>query len=110
MLLVAAVVAVLVFEAVSGDKSPPDVKLAVQTIVPLRNGHLVKVRAENEGGQPAARVAIVAELVQDAQVIETGETQFEYLPAHSTREAGVFFTRDPRRGELRLRARGYEEP
>lgn len=110
LLIVALVVGVLIYEAVAGDKSPPDVKLTVQAIAPLRNGYLVKVRAENEGGEPAARVAINVELVNQTQVVEAAETQFEYLPAHSTREAGVFFSHDPRQGELRLQALGYEEP
>lgn len=110
LLIVAATVAVLVHEAVAGDNSPPDVKLTVEAMRPLRNGYLVKVRAENEGGEAAARVPVEVELVSQAKVIETSDTQFEYLPAHSVRDAGVFFTQDPREGELRLRARGYEEP
>jgi len=110
LMIVAVAVGVLVREAVAGDKSPPDVKLTVEAIAPLRNGYLVKVRAENEGGEAAARVAIEVELLNQTQVVEKTETQFEYLPAHSTREAGVFFTGDPREGELRLRALGFEAP
>lgn len=108
--IVALAVTLLVYEAVAGDKSPPDVKLTVQEITQLKNGFLVKVRAFNEGGEPAARVAVKAELVEDAQVAEESETQFEYLPPHSSRDAGVFFKSDPRQGEVRLQALGYEEP
>jgi uncharacterized protein (TIGR02588 family) len=110
LLIVLSAVGLLMYEAIGGDKSPPDVKLTVETMEQLRNGYLVKVRAVNEGGEPAARVAIEVELLNDGEIVESGETQFEYLPAHSKREAGVFFTRDPRQGELRLKARGYEEP
>jgi len=110
LLIVALALSVLLYEAVAGDRSPPDVKLTVESMEPLRNGFLVKVRAENEGGEPAARVSVKAELMQAAEVLEESETQFEYLPPHSSRDAGVFFTRDPRAGEVRLKARGYEEP
>lgn len=110
LLIVTLAFSVLLYEGAAGDKSPPDVKLSVQTIVPLRNGFLVKVRAENEGGEPAARVAVKAELIKHAQVAEESETQFEYLPPHSSRDAGVFFSGDPREGEVRLKALGYEEP
>ena len=110
LLIVAGAIGVLVHEALAGDKSPPDVQLAVRMIAPRNGGYLVKVRAENVGGQPAARVGITAELVSDGKVLETREAQFDYLPAHSTREGGLFFDRDPRAGELRLRALGYEEP
>ena len=110
LLVVACAFGLLIYEAVAGDQSPPDVKLTVQAIVPQRNGYLVRLRAENEGGEAAARVLIKVELVNQTQVVEVNETQFEYLPAHSARGAGVFFTHDPRQGELRLQARGYEEP
>ncbi|MES2569255.1 MAG: hypothetical protein V4710_04270 [Verrucomicrobiota bacterium] len=108
--IVSAVVVVLIHEAVAGDQSPPEVRLTVQSIASLQNGFLVKVRAENIGGEPAARVAITAELWEQSKVLEAGETQFEHLPPHSSREAGVFFQNDPRRNEIRLRAIGYEEP
>jgi uncharacterized protein (TIGR02588 family) len=108
--IVMAVVGVLIYEAVAGDQSPPDVKLTVQSITPLQNGFLVKVRAENIGGEPAARVPITAEVWAQSKVLESSETQFEHLPPHSFREAGVFFQRDPRPNEIRLRALGYEEP
>jgi uncharacterized protein (TIGR02588 family) len=108
--IVLAVVGVLLYEAVAGDRSPPDVRLTVQAIVPLQHGYLVKVRAENVGGEPAARVSIAAELREKSNVVEASETQFEHLPPHSNREAGVFFQRDPRASEIRLRALGYEEP
>lgn len=110
LLIVALAISVLLYEALAGDRSPPDVKLTVRAIEPIRNGFLVKVRAENEGGEPAARVAVKAELMQGAEVAEESETQFEYLPPHSFRDAGVFFTRDPREGQVRLKASGYEEP
>ena len=108
--IVVGVVNVLIYEAVAGDKSPPDVKLTVQSIAPLQNGFLVKVRAENMGGEPAARVSITAEVWEQSKVVESSETQFEHLPPHSSREAGVFFQRDPRPNEIRLRALGFESP
>ncbi|MDB6151354.1 MAG: hypothetical protein JWQ44_2802 [Chthoniobacter sp.] len=108
--IVVLAISVLIYEAVAGDKSPPDVKLTVETISPLRNGFLVKIRAENEGGEPAARVQVKAELLEEDKVLEESDTQFEYLPPHSSRDAGVFFTTDPNHGEVRLRAHGYEEP
>lgn len=110
LLIVTAVVSVLVYEAVAGDHSPPDVKLTVQSIAPLQNGFVVKIRAKNLGGEPAAQVSITAEVRDGSKVVESSETQFAHLPPHSHREAGVFFQADPRHHEIRLRASGYEEP
>jgi uncharacterized protein (TIGR02588 family) len=110
LVIVVVTLGVLLYETMAGDKTPPDVKLRVQSIATLRNGFLVKVEAENEGGEPAARVPVQGELVQAGKVSETAEVQFEYLPAHSKREAGLFFKQDPRQGEVRLQALGYEVP
>ena len=109
LLLVLAAVGVLIFEATQGDQSPPDIELTVSGIFAGKNQFLVKVTAENQGGLPAARVMVHAELVENGQVIEDSETELDYLPPHSTREAGVFFSRDPRQGEVRLIAKGFDE-
>jgi len=110
LLTVAAAVGVLLYEAIAGDKSPPEVQLTVQSIVQQPSGFLVKIRAENIGGEPAAGVEISAELVENGKVIEASGTQFDHLPPRSASEGGVFFRRDPRQVEIRLQARGYEEP
>lgn len=110
LVIVAAAIGVLLYEAIAGDKSPPDVKLNVQSIAQRESGFLVKVRAENIGGEPAAQVDVSAELVEQGKVVETNGTQFDHLPPRSEKEAGVFFKRDPRQGEIRLRAHGYQEP
>ena len=108
--IVSTVVGVLLYEAVAGDKGPPELRLTVQSVAPLKQGFLVMVRAENIGGEPAARVPIVAEVWAQAKVVESSETQFEHLPPHSSRDAGVFLQQDPRSKEIRLRALGFEEP
>ena len=100
----------LLYEAAAGDNSPPDVSVRVEAVVPNRNGFLVRLRAVNEGGSTAAGLTVVGELVSGGQSVETSDTVIEYLPPHSEREAGLFFTRDPRGHELRLRAKGYEKP
>ena len=110
VLIVVGIVGLLIYDAVSGDKSPPDVKLTVEGIVPQRNGYLVKLGAANQGGEAAARVGLKVELLKQGQIVETRETQVEYLPGRSARAAGAFFKHDPRIGELRLHACGYEEP
>ena len=110
LLIVACAVGVLLYEGIAGDKSPPDITLTVQSIDPRQNGFLVKIHAENIGGEPAARVDILAELMEGEKVVETCGTQFEHLPPRSKREAGVFFQRDPRQTKIRLQTKGYEEP
>jgi uncharacterized protein (TIGR02588 family) len=100
----------MLYEAAAGDSSPPDVTVRVGSILPTRNGFLVEFRAVNEGGSTAEGLTVEGELRSGAESVETSDTTIEYVPAHSAREGGLFFTSDPRRYELRLRAKGYEKP
>jgi uncharacterized protein (TIGR02588 family) len=108
--LVLGSIAFALYEAAAGDSSPPDVTVRVDAILPTRNGFLVEFRAVNEGGSTAEGLTVEGELRSGAESLETSDTTLEYVPAHSERKGGLFFTSDPRRYELRLRAKGFEQP
>jgi uncharacterized protein (TIGR02588 family) len=109
-LLVAAAIAYLVHQAIWRDETPPDVRLAVERVVRLQEGYLVEFRATNRGAQAAQELVVEGRLARPGGVAETAEATFDYLPPDSYREGGLFFTGDPRRGELRLRTKGYARP
>jgi uncharacterized protein (TIGR02588 family) len=100
----------MLYEAVAGDMSPPDVTVGIDVVLPTRNGYLVRFRAVNEGGTTAEGVTIEGELSNGTESVETSNTTIEYVPSHSEREGGLYFTLDPKQYELRLRAKGYENP
>jgi uncharacterized protein (TIGR02588 family) len=108
--LVLGSIAFTLYEAAAGDSSPPDVTLRVDSILPTRNGFLVEFRAVNEGGSTAEGLTVEGELRSGAGSVETSDTTIEYVPPHSERKGGLFFTSDPRQHELRLRAKGFEQP
>lgn len=108
--LVFGSIAFMLYEAVAGDKSPPDVTLRVESIRPTKNGFLVGFEAVNEGGSTAEGLTVEGELRNASAVVETSSTTLEYLPSHSKRQGGLFFSSDPHLYELRLRAKGYEKP
>jgi uncharacterized protein (TIGR02588 family) len=109
-LLVAGAVAYLAGQAIWRDETPPDVRLTVERVVPLQEGYVVEFRATNRGAQTAAQLVVEGVLAGPDGRAETAEATFDYLPPTSYRQGGLFFTEDPRRGELRLRARGYASP
>ena len=108
--LVAGSIAFMLYEAAAGDSSPPDVAVHVDATLQIRNGYLVKFRAVNEGGSTAEGVTVEGVLRSGSDILETSNTVLEYVPAHSEREGGLFFTSDPRQYQLQLRAKGYENP
>ena len=108
--LVAGSIGFMLYEAAAGDSPPPQVTLRVESILPRGSGYLVEFRAVNEGGSTAEGVTVEGSLRRDGTVLETSDTVIEFVPAHSEREGGLFFTSDPRASELELRAKGYEKP
>lgn len=110
LVLVAGSIVFMLYEAVAGDASPPDIKMHVEATEQTRNGYLVKFRAVNEGGSTAEGLTVEGVLRNGTEVLEVSDTILEWVPAHSEREGGLFFTSDPRQYQFQLRAKGYENP
>jgi uncharacterized protein (TIGR02588 family) len=110
LVLVLGSIGFALYEAAAGDSSPPDVTVEVMEILPAQNGFLVEFRVINEGGTTAAGLTVEGELRDGAEIVEASDTTVEYVPSHSERQGGLFFTQDPRQYELQLRAKGYEAP
>ena len=108
--MVAGVLGILLYTAISEDYPLPDVRLSVDAVSQVRNGYLVRVTATNEGGLTAAGVIVEGELRNGADLVERSQTEIGFLPSHSKKRAGLFFSRDPKRFELKVRPHGYEEP
>jgi uncharacterized protein (TIGR02588 family) len=110
LILVVGSIGYLLYQAVKGDAMPPDISFEVTLISPISNGYLVNFRAMNQGDVTAKGLMVEGQLTDAGQEIETSETSLDYMPSHSEREGGLFFTQDPRQFELQLRAVGYEQP
>ena len=110
LVLVLGSILFMLYEAATGDTSPPNVTVRLDAIQPMGTGFLVTFRAINEGGSTAAGLTVEGTLRNGTESIEISDTTLEYLPSRSEREGGLFFTLDPRQYELQLRATGYEEP
>lgn len=108
--LVLGTVAFLVYQAVGGPNTPPEVTLRVDSVVAQRSGYLVAISAHNAGSATAKGLLVEGELRDESGSVETSQTTLDYVPSDATREAGLFFSRDPRRYRLRLRPQGYDRP
>lgn len=109
-LLVLGVIGFLAYNGVVSPKTPPDVRIEIDSIQPAGPGFLVIFRARNSGHNTAADVIIEGELMADGGRVETSETTIDYVPAGGEQRAGLYFTHDPRRLKLRVRAKGYRDP
>ncbi|MGH7825853.1 MAG: hypothetical protein ACREQ7_11845 [Candidatus Binatia bacterium] len=110
LVLVTSVIGFLLYQALGGNQMPPDVRLRVHSVVQTRNGYLVAIKALNQGGSTAEGLVVEGELRRGAEQVERSHTTIDYLPPGSEKQAGLFFTQDPRRHDLQVRPLGYEEP
>ncbi|TDU64348.1 uncharacterized protein (TIGR02588 family) [Prosthecobacter fusiformis] len=109
LLLVAATVGYLAYAAATQEDGPPDIRVEVLAVQPLRHGYVAQFRAINEGQQAASDVHITGVLGQGAESEESAAV-LDFLPAGSEKGGGLFFTRDPSASPLTLRATGFQKP
>lgn len=110
LILVVGAIGLTFYRATTEDKTPPQIRINIDSIEPNGIGYLVKFTVKNTGNQTAAAVAIEGELKNETETVETSGATLTYSPANSERRGGMFFTKDPQQFQLQIRATGYEEP
>ena len=81
-----------------------------ETIREIGGQFYVPFEVVNTGGDTAESVQIMAELLINGKVTETGEQQIDFL-SNGEREEGAFvFSQNPRQGQLNLRVASYKLP
>ncbi len=109
-LIVAVLIGYLLHEGLAGDASPPEIHVEIKHIAAVRDGFRVQFEARNAGGEAAAQVTIEGVLSRPDAEPEQSAVTLGYLPGHSERGGGLFFSADPSTGNLIVRARSYEDP
>ena len=109
LLLVGATIGYLVYASLAKKELPPDVQVEVLSVVPLRQGFLAQFRATNHGDQAASDVHITG-VHGGGSDAEESQAVIDFLPAQSEKNGGLFFTPEPSRESLSIRASGYQEP
>lgn len=112
--LVLLIIGYLTFEALS-PQLPPDILVRQEAVTRTNQGFLVQIRATNVGDQAAASVVVEAILqtpdaAPDAEPVESGEVTFNFVPAGSSRRAGIVFTRNPDEYALDFQVKSFVNP
>lgn len=110
LLLVAASIGVLAYYAWTGKSDLPQPEVQVVAIEQQPAGWLVAVRVHNRAQATAAALRLTGRLRQGSEVLEERELELQYLPGGSSREGGLFFSRDPRLHSLEWAFESYEQP
>ena len=110
LLLVLGMFGVIAWQAFHGATMPPIIIVEAENTTRTDSGYRVLFRARNVNGGAAAQVEIEGTISAGHDASETSRVVLDYIPGHSSRKGGLFFTQDPRAGALKLRATGYAEP
>jgi uncharacterized protein (TIGR02588 family) len=110
LVLILFVLGALVREAISGSKTPPVIELRIKETVSRGTGELVLIEAHNRGGQVASDLKVRGSIGNNSNVFEVREVTIDYLPRHSSKIIGLFFSQPTARHDLRLEAVGFVEP
>ena len=110
LLLVAGAIGFMIYEAVTGDKTPPTLSVSVDSVTQSGKGYLVKFRVKNTGDETAASLTVEGELKNGAESVETSTATLTYAPSHSEREGGLYFSKNPNEYQLEIYPKGYEKP
>ena len=109
LLLTLVIFGLIGWQAVDDAAQSPVINVEVKDLASVPGGYRVKFRARNTGGSAGAQVEVEGTLSGNG-ADETSRVVFDYVPAHSVRDGGLFFTRDPLKGHLSVRPRGYSAP
>jgi uncharacterized protein (TIGR02588 family) len=108
LVLVLSAIAFIAYQGFAVD-GPSDVRVHAGAIQRSGDGYLVAFVAENEGGSTVADLEIEG-MVSQGDEVETSEAIIDYLPPRAHRSGGLYFTRDPSRGVMKLRVSGFTNP
>lgn len=111
LVLTLGMIATIGMEALRGDAAQlPAIEVRPTRMSSAARGFTVEIVATNRSGGTAAAVQVEATLSMGETEVETSSLTFDYVPGHAQRKGGLFFTRDPRRHRLEVRALGYQAP
>lgn len=97
LLLVVSAIGFMLYRAIKGNSSPPEIAISVDAVRPAHNGFLVTFFVVNRGESTAASLTIEGELQSRGESIETTDVTLNYVPSRSERRGGLFFTNDPQK-------------
>jgi uncharacterized protein (TIGR02588 family) len=102
--------AMLLRESFSAGRPVAEIVIRVDEIVPSAHGYLVSLEIDNTGSATAASLNVEGVLMRGGAAVETSLITVDYVAAKSVRDAALFFSNDPRLGQLTVRPKGYIEP
>lgn len=111
LFLILSVVAVIGREAIREQAAdPPAIAIQVGAIGQIADGYVVAFEALNQANGTAVAVEIEGTLMSSSLLVEQSSATIDYVPGHGRTSGGLFFSKDPRKHKLAIRATGFQNP
>lgn len=89
--MLAALIAFLLQQALSGDASPPQLSVAIEGIEHAGGGTVVRIAVTNDGDEAAAGVRVLAARAGAPDERARREIEFDYVVGHAVRRGAFRF-------------------
>lgn len=111
LLLILGVLAVIGREAIRERAAePPAITIRVGAISPIVGGYVVAFEALNQANGTVIAVEIEGRLMSRSSLVEQSGAKIDYVPGHGRASGGLFFSKDPNKYRLAIRATGFQDP
>ncbi len=110
LILVLGIIAFLVMRSFEEGDPVPKIVIHTASSQPDDGKTLIMITIANNGTGAVSSLMVEGELRNGTQTVEQSTVTVDYVPAGSTRTAGMYFVNDPKNFELILTPRSYEEP
>lgn len=111
LVLILCVVAVIGREAIREQAAdPPAIGIRVGAIRPSAGGFVVAFEALNQASGTAVAVEIEGTLMSGSSLVEQSGATINYVPGDGRASGGLFFSKDPQKYRLAIRATGFQDP
>jgi uncharacterized protein (TIGR02588 family) len=109
-IIVAGTLSFIAYEVFRDERDRPDLRVEIGSISEVSGGHSVEIVVRNAGRQAAAGVTIEGTSRNGAEGGIRRETQLDFVPGLSEREATLVFPIRPDRASLEVRVVSFTSP
>lgn len=110
LILVTFSVGYISYQSIIKESKPPELNVKVSSVNKQLNGYLVEFKVKNEGDETASNVVIEGQIRNGDEEVEKKTTTIDYIASGSEKKAGFFYTENPQKYKLEIKALGYEKP
>lgn len=111
LVIVGAIASLIIYSWITKEDRPPVLSaIADSEVRQVEDNFYVAFSVVNTGGKAVESVEVVAELILDGEVEETGSQQINFLSGGEIQSGAFIFSQDPKAGKLVVRVASYKLP